>query len=93
MIELLHEAAFRDTLGNSLYCPETNIPHMNISQLTEFMNLHYSAENIALVGIGVDHKYLKEVAEEMVPCGGQLIEEGDEHWERKPAKYHGGQLL
>ena len=53
-MEELHEVAFRDTLGMSLYIPEHKIGSFNFVDLQEFSKEHQTAANMALVAVGMD---------------------------------------
>ena len=65
-MEALHEVAFRDTLGNSLYIPEHKIGSFNFVDLQEFSKEHQTPANMAIVAVGtkpeefafqVQHRY------------------------------------
>ncbi len=51
-MEDIHSAAFRDTLGRSIYAPEYMVGKYNTEMLLEYVQQHYTAENMALVGVG-----------------------------------------
>jgi len=59
-LELLHQAAFRGGLGNSLYSPENRIGSHSTAALQEFVAKHFTANRAALVGIGVPHATLNK---------------------------------
>ncbi|XP_038068355.1 cytochrome b-c1 complex subunit 2, mitochondrial-like [Patiria miniata] len=63
VLENLHAAAFRTTLGRSLYAPEYMVGKIGSEMLLEYVNNMYTAENMALVGVGVDHGDLKAFGE------------------------------
>lgn len=65
VIELLHSAAYRNTLGNSIYCPSSFLGSHTMDQVVEFMQNHYAANRVALVGSGVDHDLLVSMARNM----------------------------
>ncbi|XP_070579542.1 cytochrome b-c1 complex subunit 2, mitochondrial-like [Ptychodera flava] len=65
LMERLHAAAFRNTLANSIYCPEHNIGKLSPSVLHDFRQKHYTSSNMALVGLGVDHGQLLSYAESL----------------------------
>ena len=52
VMENLHTAAYRDTLGRSLYTPEFMISKFNPQILNDYVKSRFTAENMALVGIG-----------------------------------------
>lgn len=83
VMELLHEAAFRDTLGHSIFCAPTRVGSVTHEQVMEYMKNRYTGSNIGLVGIGVDHKFLTDFASDLKAYGSGKPE-------NKPAKYHGG---
>ena len=81
--DLLHQAAFRDTLGRSLYAPEYMIGKYSPEQLLHFMKTYISTNRIALVGVGVDHDELLTRAKSLTPFAAAEIA-------NDKAKYHGG---
>ncbi|XP_077980030.1 cytochrome b-c1 complex subunit 2, mitochondrial-like [Glandiceps talaboti] len=83
LIERIHAAAFRNSLGQSLYCPDYNIGKITSAMLTEFVQKKYTAGNMALVGLGVDHANLVEY--------GQKLELAMGSSEKVAAKYAGGE--
>ncbi|ESN98311.1 hypothetical protein HELRODRAFT_185865 [Helobdella robusta] len=62
LIEHLHRAAYRDTLGQSLYISRDKIGSITECQLQEFVSSHYVSHNAAVVGIGLDHEQLLHYA-------------------------------
>uniref|UniRef100_G3P584 Ubiquinol-cytochrome c reductase core protein 2 n=1 Tax=Gasterosteus aculeatus aculeatus TaxID=481459 RepID=G3P584_GASAC len=58
VIESLHEAAYKNALCNSLYCPQ----HM----LHQFVQNNFTSSRMALVGLGVDHTVLTQVGEQFL---------------------------
>uniref|UniRef100_A0A7N6A9H5 Ubiquinol-cytochrome c reductase core protein 2b n=1 Tax=Anabas testudineus TaxID=64144 RepID=A0A7N6A9H5_ANATE len=58
VVEGLHEAAYKNALCNSLYCPD----HM----LHQFVQNNFTSARMALVGLGVDHTVLKQVGEQFL---------------------------
>ena len=86
VVEKLHQAAFRDTLGQSLFCDPARLDQVTLEQVMDYMKSFYSGSNIGVVGVGVDHKLLVDIAKDITPCG-------DGSGAKKPAKYHGGEYL
>jgi len=62
-LELLHLAAFRSGLGNSLYCPSHKAGSHGTAQLQQFVSKHFTTGRTALVGVGVSHAALTKYAE------------------------------
>lgn len=62
-LELLHLAAFRTGLGNSLYCPSHKVGSHGTAQLQQFVSKHFTSGRTALVGVGVSHAALSKYAE------------------------------
>jgi len=60
--ELLHKAAFKNTLGNSLYAPSRMIGSYTSEQLSDYVNTHFTADRMAVVGVGVNHDELVSYA-------------------------------
>uniref|UniRef100_A0A8C7XC10 Ubiquinol-cytochrome c reductase core protein 2a n=1 Tax=Oryzias sinensis TaxID=183150 RepID=A0A8C7XC10_9TELE len=63
VIEKLHEAAYKNALSNSLYCPDYMVGQISSEQLQSFVGDHFTTGRIALVGLGVNHSNLRKVAE------------------------------
>jgi len=61
-IELLHQAAFRTTVGRPLYAPEFMIGNFDTSMLQNFTEAHFRADRMALVGVGCPHDWLASKA-------------------------------
>lgn len=81
-VELLHKAAFRKGLGNSVY-----VPKFQIGKLSSETMLHYVANNLtanrcAVVGVGVDQNTLVGFA--------QNLELGSGGKSGSSANYYGG---
>jgi len=60
--ELLHQAAFRDGLGNSLYTPDYMVGMHSPAMLREFHERNYTADRMVVLGLDVDH-------EQAISCG------------------------
>uniref|UniRef100_A0A8D0CZ16 Ubiquinol-cytochrome c reductase core protein 2a n=1 Tax=Sander lucioperca TaxID=283035 RepID=A0A8D0CZ16_SANLU len=63
VIEKLHEAAYKNALSNSLYCPDYMVGRVSSTQLQSFVEDHFTAGRMALVGLGVQHSVLRQMAE------------------------------
>nr|XP_020491868.1 cytochrome b-c1 complex subunit 2, mitochondrial-like [Labrus bergylta] len=63
VIEKLHEAAYKNTLSNSLYCPDYMVGQISTSQLQSFVEDNFTTGRMALVGLGVTHSVLRQVGE------------------------------
>lgn len=85
MLEAVHQAAYRDTLGRSLYMPEFKIGSFSPDMLKSFVSEHYTSGNLALVGLGVDHGDLLAYAKKVLHNAGATPA-------RTPAKYHSGEI-
>lgn len=83
--DLLHHAAFRDTLGRSLYAPEHSIGKYSPEQLLHYMKTYYSSGRMALVGIGVNHDDFVEMAQHWMPFASAPLA-------ADKAKYCGGEV-
>jgi len=84
-VELLHQAAFRSGLGNSLFCPSHKVGTHSTATLQEFVTKHFTAGRAALVGIGVPHSTLTKYS-------GMLTLESGSGPTSAPATYHGAEL-
>lgn len=62
-IELLHKAAYREGLGNSLYSPQYMVGKHGPILLDAFHQKHFTADRACLVAVGdVDHNHLVKLA-------------------------------
>ncbi|XP_062444463.1 cytochrome b-c1 complex subunit 2, mitochondrial [Rhea pennata] len=66
VLENLHAAAYKNALGNPLYCPDYAIGKITSEQLHHFVQNNFTSARMALVGIGVNHADLKQVAEQFL---------------------------
>ncbi|XP_046361721.2 cytochrome b-c1 complex subunit 2, mitochondrial-like isoform X2 [Haliotis rufescens] len=83
LFELLHQAAFRNTLGRSVYAPQFMVGKYSPEQLLHYVKNYFTGERMALVGAGVDHDVLVNLAKKFTPfsSAGAASE---------LAQYHGG---
>ncbi|KAM9346370.1 ubiquinol-cytochrome c reductase core protein 2a [Symphorus nematophorus] len=63
VIEKLHEAAYKNALSNSLYCPDYMVSRVSPKQLHSFVEDTFTTGRMALVGLGVKHSVLRQVGE------------------------------
>ncbi|XP_061701238.1 cytochrome b-c1 complex subunit 2, mitochondrial [Syngnathoides biaculeatus] len=63
VVEKLHEAAYKNALCNSLYCPDYMVGKVSPQQLHSFVDDHFTTGRMAVVGLGVSHSDLKQLAE------------------------------
>jgi len=88
LIEKLHRAAFRDTLGQSLYVHADSVGSVTPKMLEDFVGARYVSQGAAVVGTGVEHDHLVQLVRKMTfhqqPQQSALPE-------TKKAKYHGGE--
>ncbi|MEJ1273892.1 von Willebrand factor A domain containing 3A [Cricetulus griseus] len=52
VIENLHDAAYKNTLANPLYCPDYRVGKVTSEQLHYFIQNHFTSARMALVGLG-----------------------------------------
>uniref|UniRef100_A0A452QMG5 Ubiquinol-cytochrome c reductase core protein 2 n=1 Tax=Ursus americanus TaxID=9643 RepID=A0A452QMG5_URSAM len=86
VLENLHAAAYRNALANSLYCPDYRIGKVTPDELHYFVQNHFTSARMALIGLGVSHPVLKQVAEQFLNMRGGLGLPGAK------AKYRGGEI-
>ncbi|XP_056143805.1 cytochrome b-c1 complex subunit 2, mitochondrial [Lampris incognitus] len=86
VIEKLHEAAYKNALSNSLYCPDYMVGHVSPEQLQSFVENNFSSGRMALVGVGVKHSTLRQLGE------GQLSVRRGAGTPTAKAVYRGGEL-
>ncbi|XP_064405800.1 cytochrome b-c1 complex subunit 2, mitochondrial-like [Halichondria panicea] len=64
VMEALHQAAFRNTLSNSIYCPPHNVATLTNLDLKSYMDEWYSGKRTSIVGVGVNHDQVVQLAEQ-----------------------------
>ncbi|XP_077595699.1 cytochrome b-c1 complex subunit 2, mitochondrial [Stigmatopora nigra] len=64
VVESLHDAAYKNALSNSLFCPDYMVGKVQSQHLHQFVQNHFTSARMALVGLGVDHSVLKQVGEQ-----------------------------
>merc|ERR1712212_275629 len=62
-VELLHQAAFRSGLGNSLYSSQARVGSHGTAQLSQFVSKHFTSNRAALLGVGISHSSLTKFAD------------------------------
>jgi len=62
-LELLHQAAFRSGLGNSLYTPDHKVGSHGTAVLNQFVAKHFTSGRAAILGVGISHQALTKYAE------------------------------
>lgn len=63
VIEKLHEAAYKNALSHSLYCPDYMVGGVSAAQLHAFVKNNFTTGRMALVGLGVKHSVLRQLGE------------------------------
>ncbi|TWW69975.1 cytochrome b-c1 complex subunit 2, mitochondrial [Takifugu flavidus] len=86
VFEKLHEAAYKNALSNSLYCPDHMVGHISTNQLQSFVEDNFISGRMALVGIGVKHSVLRQVGEGLLSVRSGAATPADK------AVYRGGEL-
>lgn len=69
-VELLHKAAFRTGLGNSVYIPKFQIGKLSTESLLHYVANNCTAARCAVVGVGVDLNYLAGFAQSLELASG-----------------------
>lgn len=89
LLDLVHHVAFRGQgLGNPTGIPAWNLANLSHEALQAYVARFYTGNNVALVGVDVDHDELVKAAEDAIgslPAGEKAA---------APASpYHGGEML
>lgn len=63
VVEKLHEAAYKNALTNSLYCPDYMVGNITNDHLLSYVEENFITGRMALVGVGVKHSVLSQVGE------------------------------
>lgn len=80
----MHRVAFRQGLGNSLFCAKHNIKHISSETLQHYVCKNFTTNRVAVVGLGVNHAQLVQYAQNM------CLESGDST--ASQSKYYGGEV-
>lgn len=80
----MHRVAFRQGLGNSLFCAKHNIKKISSETLQHYVAENFTTNRTAVVGLGVNHEQLVQYAQNM------CLESGDS--DSSPSKYYGGEV-
>lgn len=83
-IDLLHRAAFRTQLGNSIFCAKHHVGKISPECLEHYVATNFTSNRGAVVGVGIDHQFLVGYAKNL------HLEEGS--GESAPSKFVGGEL-
>ncbi|EDW76726.1 uncharacterized protein Dwil_GK20075 [Drosophila willistoni] len=62
-IELVHKAAFRLGLGNSIYVPRFQLGNLSTETLLHYVANNYAPSRAAVVGVGIDNNTLSGFAQ------------------------------
>ncbi|XP_040153288.1 cytochrome b-c1 complex subunit 2, mitochondrial [Anopheles arabiensis] len=64
-VELLHKAAFRDGLGNSVFCPDYLVGKHSSETMQHYFAANCTTNRAAVAGVGVDHQMLVGFAQSL----------------------------
>lgn len=81
-VELLHQAAFRNGLGNSIFCPKHKIGKISSETLQHFFESNFTSNRGAVAGVNVEHQMLVGFS--------QSLQIGNGDGARNESKYFGG---
>lgn len=81
-IELLHKAAYRTGLGNSIFCPKHKIGKLSSETLQHFYESNFTSNRAAVGGVNVDHQLLVGFS--------QSLQLGSGEGARNESKYFAG---
>lgn len=57
-VDLLHRAAYRTQLGNSIFCAKHHVGKISPECLQHYVASNFTADRAAVVGVGIDHQLL-----------------------------------
>lgn len=57
-IDMLHQAAYRTGLGNSLFCPKYQIGKISSETIQHYFASNFTTNRAAVVGVNIDHQVL-----------------------------------
>lgn len=64
-VELLHRAAYRNGLGNSIFCPEYQVGKISSETLQHYFADNFTTNKAAVAGVNVDHQILSGFAQSL----------------------------
>ncbi|XP_014248262.1 cytochrome b-c1 complex subunit 2, mitochondrial [Cimex lectularius] len=85
VLDLVHKAAYRTGLGNSIYAKEYQLKKLCPETLKHYVNSRFQTSKMAVVGVGVDQSTLTSFAESL----GFQTQGGSSS---TPSTYHGGEV-
>ena len=62
-VDLLHKAAYRTGLGNSLYIAKYNLGGLSSETLQHYVKTNFAGNRAAVIGVGVNHEQLVKYAQ------------------------------
>ncbi|XP_066991507.2 cytochrome b-c1 complex subunit 2, mitochondrial [Anabrus simplex] len=84
LLELLHKAAYKSGLGNSLFIPDYLIGKISSETMQHYVQSTFLTNRAAVVGVGVDH-------DELVACARNLCLESGEG-PQSSSKFRNGEI-
>lgn len=85
VLDLAHKAAYRNTLGNTVFLPKYNIKKLGSEHLLYYVKKNFNNQNAIISSVGVDVDTLVHISEDL------NLPNGDASCTTK-AKYYGGDL-
>uniref|UniRef100_A0A7N6A4A9 Ubiquinol-cytochrome c reductase core protein 2b n=1 Tax=Anabas testudineus TaxID=64144 RepID=A0A7N6A4A9_ANATE len=74
VVEGLHEAAYKNALCNSLYCPDHMVGNIKSEHLHQFVQNNFTSARMALVGLGMAHfTFINNSSEIRLPSSSSLV--------------------
>jgi len=64
-VDLLHRAAFRTELGNSVFCAKHHVGRIGSETLQHYVASNFTSDRAAVVGVGIDHHLLVAYAKNL----------------------------
>ncbi|XP_046994933.1 cytochrome b-c1 complex subunit 2, mitochondrial [Schistocerca americana] len=83
-LDLLHTAAYRTGLGNSIFCPPHLVGKLSSETLQHYVKCYFTTNRTAVVGVGVSHDTVLPFAQSLG------LESGE--GPQSSGTYHGGEL-
>jgi len=64
-VEILHRAAFRTGLGNSIFCPDYQVGKISSETLQHYFADNFTTNKAAVAGVNIDHQILSGFAQSL----------------------------
>lgn len=72
VLDLAHKAAFRNTLGNTIYVPKYNLKKLGTEHLLHYVKNNFSSNNTIISSVGVDLNTTALISDDLSLSSGEV---------------------